>query len=298
MSSRKRILWFPLAAVVLTVSVLAGVGWIGSERAIHPKPAHYRWELASFPDLHPQNIQIQSRTGIRIAASFFPGTRQPVIVLSHGYGDNRTQMLPWAEFLHRHGYNVLTYDMRDRGGSGGNAVTLGALEPMDLISAVDYVASRPGVDRNRIGALGLSLGGAVSILSAARDSRIRAVVDDSGFSDAPRVISSSFEHFIGLPAFPFAPITVAISEVRTGQDISSVRPVDVIARISPRPVLILHCQEDQVVPPGNSERNFQAAREPKEIWRIPTGGHIAGHTVAREEYERRVTEFFDRALGE
>lgn len=219
------------------------------------------------------------------------------IVLSHGYGDNRLQMLPWVEFLHQHGYSALTYDMRDRGESGGDAVTLGALEPADLSSAVDYLASLPEVDAGRIGALGVSLGGSTTILAAARDPRIKAVVDDSGFSDAPQVIASSFEHFIGLPAFPFAPITVMIAEIRTGEDINGIRPMSEIAKISPRPLLIMHCLGDKVVLPANSERNFNAAREPKEIWWIPTGGHIDGHTVARAEYERRVDEFFDSALG-
>src|ERR1035441_4878208 len=103
------------------------------------------------------------------------------IVLSHGYGDNQAQMLPYAEFLHRAGYSVFTYDMRNRGRSGGEAVTLGALEYLDLISAVAYLTTRADVDPDRIGALGLSLGGSTTLLAAASDPRIKAVVDDSGF---------------------------------------------------------------------------------------------------------------------
>src|SRR4029077_15614185 len=87
--------------------------------------------------------------------------------------------------------------------SGGRAVTLGALEPLDLVSAVDYLTTRDDIDQNRIGALGLSLGAATTILAAADDRRIGAVVADSSFSGACSGISSSFQHFIGLPAFPF-----------------------------------------------------------------------------------------------
>ena len=277
--------------------LLGAVGWIGSERAIHPAARHYATTLADYPDLHPTEIRFQSRTRVAIAATFFPGVRHAVIVLSHGYGDNQAQMLPYAEFLHGAGYSVLTYDMRNRGRSGGEAMTLGALESLDLVSAVDYLTTRADVDGGRIGALGVSLGGSTTLLAAADDRRIKAIVDDSGFSDAPAVIESSFEHFIGLPAFPFAPITMAIVGWRTGIDATRIRPVDVVARIAPRPLLIIHCMGDRVVPPVNSERNFMAAGEPKSIWRIPTGGHIAGHTVARQEYERRVIEFFDRSLA-
>ena len=60
--------------------------------------------------------------------------------------------------------------------------------------------------------------------------------------------------------------------------------------------MIIYCRDDKVVPPPNSERNFAAAKEPKQIWWIPTGGHIDGHVVAREEYEKRVGEFFDNSL--
>ena len=95
-----------------------------------------------FPIFIPGIFGFPSRTGIRMAASFFPGARRETIVLSHGYGDNRLQMLPWVEFLHGDGYSVLTYDMRDRGESGGDAVTIGALEPTDLISALDYLDAR------------------------------------------------------------------------------------------------------------------------------------------------------------
>src|ERR1035438_210564 len=84
--------------------------------------------------------------------------------------------------------------------------------------------------------------------------------EGSGFSDAPAAIRSSFEHFIGLPSFPFAPLTVSIMRLRTGIDVNRIRPADVIARISPRPLLIVHCMDDKVVPPDNSERNFAAAR--------------------------------------
>src|ERR1019366_8925015 len=279
------------------MALLGGVGWIGSERAIHPAARHYATTLADYPDLDSREIGFQSRTHVMIAASFFPGVRHAVIVLSHGYGDNQAQMLPYAEFLHRAGYSVLTYDMRNRGRSGGEAVTLGALESLDLISAVDYLTTRADVDRGRIGALGVSLGGSTTLLAAANDPRIKAIVDDSGFSDAPGAIESSFEHFVGLPAFPFAPITTAIAGWRVGINVKRIRPVDVVARIAPWPLLIIHCMGDRVVPPVHSARNFKAAGEPKSIWRIPTGGHIDGHTVARQEYERRVIEFFDQGLA-
>ena len=93
--------------------------------------------------------------------------------------------MPFAHFLHQAGFTVLTYNMRSRGGSGGAAVSFGALEQTDLVSAVDFLDQQPETMGQPIGAWGISLGGATSILAAAQDARIQAVVDDSGFSDAP-----------------------------------------------------------------------------------------------------------------
>jgi hypothetical protein len=170
------------------------------------------------------------------------------------------------------------------------------MEQRDLRSLVDYAVARGDVDSNRIGVLGISMGGSTAILSAAKDKRISAVVDDSGFSDAPRVIAASFEHFIHLPAFPFAPLTIAIADYRAGIDVNSVRPVEVIGQISPRPLLIIHETGDSVVPADNSLRNFAAARQPKELWLLPGTGHGRAHTVAKSEYEKRVTVFFESAI--
>ena len=293
----KRILWSLLVGLLLlSAGVLGVVGWIGSERALHPGYPHYKWNLATFPDLHPEPIRAIAADKIALSGRFFRGNRPSLIILMSGYGDMEDQMLPIAEFLHRAGFGVMTYDSRGRVPSGGQYVTLGVLEQRDLISMVDYATERQDIDAKRVGVLGISMGGSVAILAAAKDKRIRAVVDDSGFSDAPRVIAASFEHFVHLPAFPFAPITIVIADLRAGIDVTAVRPVDVIGRISPRPLLVIHETGDSVVPTDNSLRNYAAARSPKELWLVPGNQHGNAHTMAKAEYESRVTKFFDDAL--
>ena len=78
---------------------------------------------------------------------------------------------------------------------------------------------------------------------------------------------------------------------------NTVRPVDVIGSISPRPLLIIHGLNDQVVPPANSERNFARARQPKQLWLVPGAGHGKAHTAKKAEYEQRVVGFFRNSLG-
>ncbi len=282
---------------IIAAGVLGTVGWIGSERAIHRAPRTYPWRVADFPNVRPEPVRLTSRARTPIAGTFFPGRSRATIVLSHGYGDQQEQMLPWADFLNRAGYSVFTYDMRNRGASGGDAITLGALEQEDLLAVVDYLVTRPDVDPERIGALGLSLGAVATILAAARDPRIKAVVADSAFSDVPSAIDTAFEHFIGLPAFPFSPITVRVMEWRIGRSVRRVRPVDAIARISPRPVFLIHGLNDTIIPPDNGERNFAAAGEPKEVWWVPGACHTGSRDTTGAEYDRRVADFFRRHLN-
>ncbi len=282
--------------VVLAAMIIGGVGWYASSKAIHPGQNAYTWSLTDYPNLKPDPVTFKTRDGVSLAGRFFPGTSRTTIILSHGYGDDQDQMIPWADFLNRAGFSVFTYDMRERGQSGGTAVTLGAREQTDLVSAVDYLVTRNDVDPNRIGALGVSLGGSVTILAAAEDPRIRAIVDDSGFSSASNVISTSFEKFLHIPAFPFAPVTVKIAEWRTSTNVNHVRPVDVIGKISPRPIFIIHGTADTVVPPDNSERNFAAANQPKQIWWVAGAGHVEARTLDTSEYELRVVQFFRQSL--
>jgi fermentation-respiration switch protein FrsA (DUF1100 family) len=282
---------------LIAVVVLGGVAWVGSERALHPAAPHYTWSLATYPNLHPQTISFTGDAGVHIAGRFFPGRSRATIVLSHGFGQDEDQMLPWAAFLHDAGYSVLTYDMRARGHSGGSFVTLGAREQLDLVSAVTYLSGRHDVDSRRIGALGVSLGGATTILAAARDPRIRAVVDDCGFADIQNVVDASFTHFIHLPAFPFAPLTVTLAELRSGVNLSAIRPVDMIGRISPRPILIIHGTADTTITPDNSVRNYAAAGQPKELWLVPGATHAHSRDVAGAAYVHRVVAFFRRYLG-
>jgi uncharacterized protein len=285
-----------IGLVLLSLGAFAVVGWIGSERALRPGYPHYKWNLATFPDLLPETILAKATDKITLSGRFFRGNRPSLIILASGYGDTQDQMLPIAEFLHHAGFGVVTWDSRGRTPSGGEFVTLGVLEQRDLISMVDYAMGRQDIGAKRIGVLGISMGGSVAILAAAKDERIRAVVDDSGFSDAPRVIAASFEHFVHLPAFPFAPLTIVIADLRAGIDVNRVRPVDVIGEISPRPLLVIHEVGDSVVPAENSLRNYAAARSPKELWLVPGDQHGNAHTIAKAEYETRVTKFFNEAL--
>ncbi|MFN8512673.1 MAG: prolyl oligopeptidase family serine peptidase [Chloroflexia bacterium] len=287
-------------SVVLVLAVVAtgAISWIGAERAIHQPAKTWQWQLADFPALHAERVTIPSSTGITLAGTFFPGTSRTTIVLSHGFGNDQVEVLPWADFLVRAGYSTFVYDMRARGASGGDAITIGLLEQDDLVSVVDYLVARPDVDPERIGALGVSLGGVTSILAAGKDPRIKAVVAGCPFSDTASLVGSAFEANIGLPSFPFGPLAMRIGEWRLGLKISAVRTTDAASMIAPRPLLLIHGEDDKDVPPANSERIFAAAGEPKELVLVPGATHgLPIWSVDKAAFESRVLDFFARTLA-
>ena len=287
------------ALLLVVVVVLGVVGWIGSERAIHPSPNEELPRVEDFAQLPLDEIVFLSRDGTRLAGWFLrrssggegaPDT--PTLLLLHGYRDRKEQMLPHAEYLYEAGYNVLLFDFRASGGSEGDAVTFGTREQGDARGALDYLQARGDVDMQRVGLQGLSMGGAVAIMAAARDDRVAGVIAEAPFKDLPSEVAASFERRIGLPPFPFAPITVWITELRLGISASDISPLRDVAELQGQPLLVIDDELDDSIAPGSARAVFEAAPEPRSYWLARGAEHAEGHRDARPAYEQRVLEFW------
>ena len=293
---RQKIYWAATVALMVSAGAVIVGGWIGCEWGIHPQSDPQRYKLSGF-DLPVENVGLKSRDGLTLAGWFIPGTNRATVILAHGRGGWRVGMLPHADYLHRNGFSVLLFDFRYRGESEGNEQTLGAKEAWDIEGAVRYLMSRSDVDPERIGVQGNSLGAVAAILAAAETPEIKGVVAEIPFKDLPSAIAHSFEHEVGLPRFPFAPVSKFICELRLGVDLDSVAPVKVIGKISPRPVFLIDNLEDDLFPSNSVEVLYEAAREPKVLWQIPGARHGGGWEMAREEYKRRVLAFWRKTFG-
>ena len=161
---------------------------------------------------------------------------------------------------------------------------------------MDYLKGRTDVDPSNIGVLGISMGAAVAIMGAAQSPDIKVVIADSPFESASQAIEEGFTRVVGLPAFPFAPITLQIIQWRLGVSPDQVVPRDHVGAVSPRPLLLIHGLADSEVSPVNSELVFAAAGDPKELWLVPDVDHTKGMRDRREEYSQRIVQFFDQHL--
>jgi fermentation-respiration switch protein FrsA (DUF1100 family) len=201
-----------------------------------------------------------------------------------------------AEMMHRHGYGVLLTSIRAHDYSEGELITLGKYEVDDMEAWYQYLLTRTDIDPDKIGILGNSYGGMLSIQFAAQNENIKAVVANCAFSSMTDTVATSVQHFTGLPEFPFVPLIVFWAEQETGIKMEEIDATQWIPQISPRPVFLMQGGIDTVISPESGQRLYDAAGEPKELWFDPKLGHVEFDTQRAYEYENRVAAFFDQYL--
>ncbi len=271
--------------------------WIVSQRALHPKPVAEDHTLDDF-GLAAEDVSFPSRDGTQLSGWFISAARSPAaaIVLSHGHGRSRAELLPHADFLHRAGYAVLAFDYRHRGKSSGDGVTMGLGEQQDLLGAIDWLAQRSDVARERIAVVAVSMGSVIALLVAAQDERVRAVVAESPYASEEAIMTRALKHYFGLPSFPVGPLGRWVIERRLGLSLDRAQPLPAVAKVCPRPLFFIADELDAVVGAGEAKKLFDAAGEPKRYWLVPGADHARAWQAAPEEYERRVLAFLAEAL--
>jgi fermentation-respiration switch protein FrsA (DUF1100 family) len=290
--------WGNLGACLLVLLVLAAVGlvvgvsWMQADAFLHPR-RHLPTEMPAERGLDYRDVTFTASDGVTLRGWYLPSANGAAVIVGHGIGGHRA--LDPAEMLARHGYGVLTFDWRAHGESGGDLCTFGYHEVRDVAGALAWLQEEPDVHPERIGMLGESMGAVTAIRAAAQMPGIRVIVADSPYPDLEEAIRNVW-HGTGLPAFPFVPLQIALGEWQTGLKLGAVQPLEDVAAIQPRPLLILSGGQDPITGPDAGQRYYAAAGEPVELWFEPDLGHVAFRQVYADEYERRVVGFFDAAL--
>ena len=250
--------------------------------------------------------------GTRLAGWLIPTGSDRAVVLIHGIdSDAWTGAAPDVAAAYADaGFDVLLFDLRAHGRSGGQRISLGNLERGDVRAAVDVLLDR-GVQPGRVGLHGTSYGAAMALLAAAEIPEIGTVVADSAFADARDLIATEVGRRTHVPGFLagslMRPGIEAAARVLFGLDLAALAPERVIARIAPRPLLLIHGSHDPVIPPDHARRlKDHAANAAAELWMLNGMGHTEGArsgpcnqvpSPGRREFLERVVSFMDAALG-
>jgi dipeptidyl aminopeptidase/acylaminoacyl peptidase len=229
--------------------------------------------------------------GIVIRGWYVPSRNRAVVILGHGWGGQRSKLLPEARLLAAHDYGVLSFDWRGHGESGGDGTTWGMDEQRDLAAAVKFLTGRPEVDSTRIGALGFSMGGMIILKAAENDPRLRAVVVEGTFTSLEDEVRHDHGRW-GWWSGTVAALTLRLA----GVQLDRARPIDSLCRISPRPLLIIDGTADRDLPREIANRMYEAACQPKELWMIEGATHTTYHERGGAALDRRLVKFFGDAL--
>jgi pimeloyl-ACP methyl ester carboxylesterase len=260
-----------------------------------------------------------------------------------GGGHDRRECLRIVPFFNAAGYPALLYDNSEHGISDGDGYGLGFgyREKMDLIGAVQYAKRELGWDK--IVVFGTSVGAATTLKAAALDPRIDAVVAENPFTSAEDLWKYAIRRALGTAGFggrdisrfgkaaelimkigPLIPesffdLVVWLTKWRIGA-LGHPNTIDIVDKISPRPILLIHSKADDVIPYQHSgtrsichiakfvhyphsllttaEALYAKAGQPKEIYITETGSHAAVYNDHKEEFTRKVLTFVKKAIGE
>lgn len=229
------------------------------------------------------------------------GFAAPTVIAVHGLGScirDREVLLP-AGMLNALGYGVLLLDLRDHGGSSveDGRMAGGTEEYRDVMAAVDWLIAQ-GVDPDRLGVLGASMGAATAIVSGGQDERISAVWADTSYADIETRIAEELEAR-GFPRL-FAPAASLVARVLSGDDYAAHTMLSEIAEMGERPVFITHGALDQTTVASHAHalvESAEAAGVPLGTWIVEDAGHLEAMFLHADEYQQRLDEFFRRALG-
>ncbi|HEY3302322.1 MAG TPA: alpha/beta hydrolase [Candidatus Binatia bacterium] len=240
-----------------------------------------------------------------------PGDRWPAFLVLHGFGGNKESRgaIVIVEQLARWGYIAMRFDFRGCGESGGERGRILCLDQVaDTANAVTYMANRPDVDPERIALVGSSFGAAVAIYTGGADGRIAAVISSGGWGDGERKFRRQHPTPEGwarftrmseegrrhrertgeslmVPRFDIVPIPERLRQnmsagsitefpAETAQSMYDFRADEMVGKIAPRPLLLLHSANDSVTPTEESIELFRRAKQPVELHLLSEVDHF------------------------
>jgi uncharacterized protein len=238
--------------------------------------------------LRYETLTLRAADGVELLTWFLParGTPRATVLFLHGNAENISTHTANVAWMPAEGFNVLALEYRGYGKSGGSPSLAGV--QLDIDAAMRALLARPDVDPQRIVLFGQSLGGALAIHYAAQGAHrgaLRAVIADSAFSDYRLIVREKLAGFLLTWPFQWLP------SLTVDNDYS---PLASIGAVSPRPLLLIHGERDTIVPPHHSARLYDAAAQPKELWRLAHAGHI--QSVRDPALRRRLGDYVRRVV--
>ncbi len=262
------------------------------------KPAHHAVEIPSDLTLPIEEITFAGGDDLTMAGWYVPPQNGSVIILLHGYGDDRRGMVWHGEQLYAAGYGLLMYDERASGESEGEQRSYGWQDPADVVGALRFLQDKPEVDTDLIGIAGCSIGGQIALQGAAYNPEIQAV-----WADGSATIRAKDIPFRWDPIYLLVlPSNYLIDWLMTQKLDMELPPalIDIIDEIPPRPIMLVGGGQPHPIfgtEGARMERLANLVGENAEVWVIEEAFHCDGPHLIPDEYASRMVSFFDEAFA-
>lgn len=238
------------------------------------------------------DTNVTTGDGINLKGWYIPHKNSKgTVIICHGVGANKSNILPVAEIFHSGGYELYLYDFRNHGDSDNAKVTYGFNETKDIKAIVEHIKST-GVEK--IGIYGLSMGGGIVMLSLEDNPEIVAVIIDSSYASVEKVMKYRIKKVFPEPiATIIAEMTKIYAKVFFQVSFDKLIPLNIISKIN-RPIMFIAGDKDTNITPDNSKMLYDKAINPKELLIIKNAGHI--DTIYNPEFRVKTIEFMNKYL--
>jgi len=242
-------------------------------------------------------IEQTSDDGLLLKASFIEHETSSgkAVILAHGYRQERGDMSSYVKFYYDQGFDILIPDARGHGESEGDYIGYGWHDRLDYLNWIDLLIEE--YESEQIVLHGHSMGASLVLMASGEElpDEVKAIVADSGYTTVKEELTHQLKHLYNLPAFPLLDLTSMMTKFRSGFSFEEASAIDQVKN-NTRPLLIIHGEEDELVPVEMAYELYEAAGGEKKLWIVPEAGHTKGYTVARKEYQERLKQLFDRAF--
>jgi fermentation-respiration switch protein FrsA (DUF1100 family) len=247
--------------------------------------------------LAANDVVVTTADGVRLAGWFLPSGNGAAVVVLHGAGSTRSDVLDQAAVIHRHGYGVLMIDARGHGESTGRAMDFGWYGDLDITAATGYLAGQDEIDPARIGVVGMSMGGEEAIGATAADPLISAVVAEgaTGRTAADKAWLSDEYGWRGALQEQIEKAQFWVTDyLTTAAPPTALRSA--IAGSDDTPFLLIAAGD---VGDETAAATYMASAAPDRVtvWTVDGASHTGGLDTAPDDWEDRVIGFLDHHLG-